>query len=207
VLELLPRTRTSREVLRFANATHLATFATRKGLTIDEVTNVITFARDDVTKELMTPFERKPKLGNKFGSPSRFSNGEWPVFYAALERGTAEKESTYHYARKAAGDKAARREVHYSVVRCGYVGETIDLVPQLTTWPELRADDYAFCNELGKEAFETALGGFIAPSARNKGGMTVPALLRSTLSGPEIIATVRLSYDTGNTVVEYKDLP
>ena len=208
MLEALPRPNLTCEVIRFANLTHLALFAAKIGLSIDEVTDVIAFERDDVTKELMDgPFERKPKLGNKFGAPSRFSDGDWPVFYVAIGRDTAEKESSYHYGRKAAGDATARRPVHYSVVRCRYVGETINLLPQLPVWPDLVSDDHKFCNGIGKEAHEIALGGFLAPSARNPGGTNIPAFVRSTLSTPEIEATARLSYDTGNSVVEYKDLP
>ena len=208
MLEALPKSNLSREVRRFANLTHLALFATREGLTIDEVTDVIAFDRDDVTRELMDgPFERKPALGNKFGKPSRFSDGQWPVFYAAIERDTAAKESTYHYGRKAAGDVLARRAVHYSVLRCVYAGETINLVPQLATWPDLTSDEYTFCHRLGKEAHDMGLGGFLAPSARNAGGTTVPAFARSTLSDPVIEATAQLSYDTGSAIVEYKDVP
>jgi len=199
VLEALPKANISLDVLRFANLTYLASFATRKGLTIEEVTDVIAFDRDDVTKELMDgPFERKPKLENRFGALSRFSDGEWPVFYAAIGRDTAEKESTTHYGRKAAGDAGARRAVHYSVLRCRYSGETIDLVPQLAAWRALTSDDYKFCNGLGKEAHEMGLGGFLAPSARNAGGTTVPAFVRSTLLSPVIEATARLIRNGSN---------
>lgn len=208
MLETLAKQNLARDMIRFANLTHLALFATKMGLTIDEVTEVISFERDDATKELMDgPFEMKPKLGNKFGTISRFSDGEWPVFYAAIGRETAEKESSHHYGRKAAGDVTARRAVHYSVVRCTYAGETIDLTAQLSSWPELVSENLKFCNDLGKEAHDTGLGGFLAPSARHSGGIAVPAFLRSTLSNPKIEATARLSYDTGATVVEYKDVP
>jgi len=208
VLETLPKRNLTRDVIRLANLTHLALFATKMGLTIDEVTDVIAFERDDVANELIDgPFERKPKLGNKFGALSRFSDGDWPVFYAAIGRDTAEKESSYHYGRKAAGDATARRPVHYSVVRCGYVGETINLLTQLPIWPELVSDNYMFCNGIGREAHDMGLGGFLAPSARNPGGTTVPAFLRIALTSLEVEATARLTYDAGKTVVEFKDLP
>jgi hypothetical protein len=74
-------------------------------------------------------------------------------------------------------------------------------------WLDLVSEDCKFCNSLGREAHEMRLGGFLAPSARNPGGTNVPAFLRNTLSDPKITGTVRLSYDTGETVVEYKDLP
>ena len=153
MLEALPKAQTSQHVLRFANLTHVAAFGARKDLTIDEVTDVIAFVREDVTKELVeSPFQRKAPLGSKFGQPSRFSDGDWPVFYAAIDRETAEKESTHHYGRKAAGDMLAPRPVHYSVVRCTFNGEVINLRPKLSDWPDLVSESYKFCNDLGAEA-------------------------------------------------------
>jgi RES domain len=208
MLETLPRVNVTQDVRRFANLSHLALLAVKKGLTIDEVTEVIAFNRDDVLKELMEgPFQRKPFFGNKFGLVSRFSDGEWPVFYAAISRTTAENESAYHYGRKAAGDTAVRRVVYYSIVRLRFSGEVLDLEPKLPDWPELVSDDYTFCNGLGKEAHEGALGGFHSPSARHTGGTTVPAFIAETLSGPIIEATAKLTFDAGNTVVEVKELP
>ncbi|WP_072386559.1 RES family NAD+ phosphorylase [Hyphomicrobium sp. CS1BSMeth3] len=208
MLESLARVAASHQILRLANLTHVAAFAAKKGLTIDEVTDVIAFERDDVTKELIeSPFQRKAVLGNKFAPSSRFSDGEWPVFYAAIERDTAEKESSHHYGRKAAGDATAQRPVHYSLVRCTFEGEVIDLVAKLGDWPELVSEDYTFCNGLGKEAWDMGLGAFLAPSARRPGGTTVPAFVAKALSNPVIVSTVTLSYDNGGTVVEYKSLP
>jgi hypothetical protein len=98
--------------------------------------------------------------------------------------------------------------VYYSVVCCTFEGETIDLQPKHAEWPELISDHYAFCNGLGKEAHEMSLAGFLAPSAQNRGGTTVPAFLASTLSNPVIEATARLTYDTEMTavMVEFKEL-
>ena len=208
MLEPLAKVPVNQDVLRFANLSHVATLAARKGLTIDEITDVIAFDRGDVTKELMeSPIKKKAQLGSKFGLRSRFSDGDWPVFYAAVHRDTAEKESSFHYGRKAAGNPSGNRPVHYSVVRCTFNGEVIDLEPQLADWPDLVSDDYRFCTGLGKEAHDMGLGGFLAPSARHPGGTTVPAFLASTLSNPIIISTVRLTYNTGSTIVEFKDLP
>jgi hypothetical protein len=208
MLEGLAISKHSCDVIRLANLTHLRTFAAKMGLAIAQVADVVEFERDDVTKELMDdPFERKAKLGNKFSVQSRFSDGNWPVFYAATERDTAEKECTHHYGRKAAGGPDGRRSVHYSVVRCRYAGETVDLLPQLPTWPDLVSEDCNFCNQLGKEAYDGGLGGFIAPSARHPGGCNIPAFRRNTLSKPVITGIARFSYEADQTVIEYKDIP
>lgn len=205
-LEDLEAAEIALSVHRFANLTHLAQFAADRGLTIEQIAEVIAFEREDVTTQLMEgPFERKAWLGNKFGDLSRFSNGDWPVFYAAIGRVTAEKESVHHYGRKAAGDADARRDVHYSIFRCKFAGTTIDLQPKLSDWPDLISDDYTFCNGLGKEAHESTLAGFLSPSARNVGGTTVPAFVRGAVSEPVIEATARLTFDDGAVRVEIKE--
>jgi hypothetical protein len=207
MLETLPRVSVAQDVHRFANLSHVAHLAVKKGLTIAEIAQVIAFNRDDVTKELMEgPFQRKVFFGNKFGKRSRFSDGEWPVFYGAIGRMTAQKESAYHYGRKAAGDAVARRGVHYSIVRCRFSGEIVDLQPKLPVWPDLIDDDYTFCNGLGKEARDGGLGGFLAPSARNLGGTTVPAFMARTLLDPTIEAAVKLTFDDGDIALEVKEM-
>lgn len=207
MLEELPKADISVDVHRFANLSHLAQLAEDKGLTLEQVAEVIAFDREDVTKELMEgPFQRKTRLDNKFGRMSRFSNGDWPVFYAAIDRTTAQEESTYHYGRKAAGDGVTRREVHYSIVRCKFSGRTVDLQPELSKWPDLVSEDYTFCNVLGKEAYDGGLSGLLSPSARHTGGTTVPAFVSGALSSPVIEATARLRFDAGGTKVEIKEL-
>jgi hypothetical protein len=208
MLETMERANVTKDVHRFANLAHVGVFAQKKDLTIEEVTEVIGFLRDDVTRELMEgPFQRKAFFGNKFGPPSRFSDGEWPVFYAAIGPATAQEESKHYYARKAAGDAAARRGVHYSIVRCKFSGEIVDLLPKLDNWPDLIDDDYTFCNGLGKEAHDVGVGGFFAPSARHPGGTTVPAFIQGTIFDPVIEATAKLIFDGGKAVVEIKQLP
>lgn len=101
-----------------------------------------------------------------------------------------------------------RGAVHYSVVRCRFSGDVVDLRPKLAEWPELISDDdYTFCNGLGKEANDGGLGGFLSPSARNFGGTTVPAFLPGTISHPQIEATARLAFDGADVIVEVKELP
>jgi hypothetical protein len=201
VLEVLESEHVALEVHRFANLSYTAQFAQKKGLTMKEVADVIAFDKQDVAKELLeNPFKRKPKLANKYGPRSRFSDGEWPVFYSAVGRTTAQLESAHHYGRKAAGDREARRGVYYSIVRCNFAGRVIDLQPKLLEWPNLVAEDYAFCVQLGLEAQTLRLDGFLGPSARNPGGVTVPAFVATTLSNPAIEATAKLTFDAATNV-------
>lgn len=210
MLEGLPRANVTQDVHRFANLAHVPQFAEKKGLSLDAVADVIQFIREDVTKELMEgPFERKPFFQNKFGARSRFSDGEWPVFYGAIDQKTAEEESKHHYARKAAGDAEAKRPVHYSIVRCKFSGAIVDLQPklQLPEWQELISENYTFCNALGREAHEDGgIGAFLSPSARHPGGTTIPAFIQSTLSDPVIEAAVTLTFDSGNVAIEAREI-
>jgi hypothetical protein len=207
VLEGLDQTTATQVVHRFANVAHLGQFAGRKGLTIEQIADVIAFERDDVLKQLLEgPFLRKPRFGNKFGDRSRFSDGEWPVFYAAIGRATAQAESAHHYGRRAAGDDDARRPVHYSIIKCEFSGAVIDLRTKRLDWPDLVSDDYAFCIGLGKEAGDLQLEGFFSPSARNADGTTVPAFKRDALENPAIEATAKLTFSDGETLVEIAEL-
>jgi hypothetical protein len=208
MLEILPRVSVTQDVHRFANLAYVALFAAKKGLTIDQVGDVIAFNRDDVTKELMEgPFRRKPFCQNKYGNVSRFSDGEWPVLYGAIGQKTAEEESKHHYARKAAGDAEPKRPVHYSIVRYKFSGKIIDLRPKLPEWPDLVSNCYTFCNGLGKEAHhDGGIGAFLSPSARHTGGTTVPAFIQATLSDPVIEAAAKLTFDAGNVGIEAKEV-
>jgi RES domain-containing protein len=206
MLEILARANVSQDVHRLANLSYIAAFAEKKGLTIDEVTDVIRFSRDDVTRELMEgPFQPKLHLGGKFGDRTRFSDGEWPVFYAAVDRTTAGKEAAHHYGRRAAGDPASPRAVYYSIVRCRFSGEIIDLRPQFPAWPDLVSEDYTFCNALGHEAHAVDVGALLSPSARHDGGTTMPAFIEGTLSEPVIEAAARLSFDAGHVEIEVRE--
>ena len=122
MLEILLRANVSQDVHRLANLTYIAAFAEKKGLTIDEVTEVIRFTRDDVTRKLMEgPFSRNRGSEESSGIERVSLDGEWPVFYAAVDRTTAGKEAAHHYGRRAAGDPASPRAVYYSIVRCRFL--------------------------------------------------------------------------------------
>jgi hypothetical protein len=151
------------------------------------------------------PFTRIPALNYQFGSASRFSNGNWPVFYTALSRTTAERETSHHYGRKAAGNEPGR-PVHYSIVRCTFKGKVIDLRPKLPDWPDLVSDDYTFCIDLGREASQDELDGFFAPSARHLEGTTLPIFMSRSVSQPVIEAAARLIFSTAGAVVEVEEL-
>ncbi len=197
MLESLDRNRRSCYVHRLANLTHIGRFAAKKGLSIEAIVEVIRHSPDETARSLLTdPFKRKPKLDNRYGTRTRFSDGSWPVFYSALEEETAKAEGLYHYARKAAGDSEARRAVNYSIMRCKFEGDVIDLIPQHNDWPGLTSEELDFCVALGREAHLMGLGAFLAPSARHPEGTTVPAFSADNLTEPVAVNAVRFAFDT-----------
>lgn len=203
MLEALERPDTERNVYRYANVSHLAQFAASKNLSVDDIADVIAFDHENVLHDLISaPFRRKVVLEARYGNVSRYSTGEWPVFYGALTAETAKMEVLYHYNRSADPIAGTYPTLSYTIVRCTFRGTATDLLPKLEEWPDLVSDDYSFCNSLGLEAHQTELGGFLAPSARHVGGTTVPAFVAETLSGPQVGEVVQFASDPSGPVAE-----
>lgn len=207
MLEGLPHVDFSDVIHRLASLKRFGAFARRRGLSIEQARDIVEFMGEHFAEDLIdAPFFRpKPQLDplKAFGE-TRFSDGAWPVFYGAMEESTAEQECLHHYALMALGDASLNRVVYYSAITCRLQGESIDLRPKGEDWPDLVAEDYSFCQGLGREATALPLDAFLAPSARRQDGSTVPVFSRQALSDPAIEATVRFSWDpaTGSPAVE-----
>ena len=82
-----------------------------------------------------------------------------------------------------------------------FTGVEKDLRGKLDDWPDLVADDYAFCNRIGAEARELGIDGLVTPSARHPGA-NQPVFQRSALSEPRHEGAVSMTYDpdTGSVV-------
>lgn len=181
------------EVFRLGNPSHVDEFAKQKGLSVEDVREIVAFSGEELAEDLINgPFKSKPLLRPL---NLRYSDGRWSVFYSALERVTAEKEVMHHYAKDAAGHSASPRDVYYLEFACTFAGETIDLRPKLKEWPDLVSDDYRFCQNIAEEAHNTDLDAFLAPSARKEGGTTVPVFFSRALSDPHILTTKRFTFD------------
>jgi hypothetical protein len=75
--------------------------------------------------------------------------------------------------------------VRLHLISCRFVGQAKDLRPHLADFPWLIADkDYAACQLLGAAAKAEGLAGFLAPSARQPNGTTVPILAPDSVSQP-----------------------
>jgi hypothetical protein len=104
---------------------------------------------------------------------SRFSRGEYGVWYGSEELNTTIYETAYHWRRGLLADSGfdnvegavSERRIH--LVRC--TGALIDLEPKRNDWSQLRSDDYSQCQTLGQRLQREGHPGLWTPSARCEG--------------------------------------
>ena len=161
-------------------------------------------ARGDLRRTFLdAPFKAKPRLA-KAGRSTRFSDGSFSVFYAALEADTAEAEIRYWHPKKSTRPRTA----YYTRFVCDFSGQTKDLRPMRTKWPELTHDsDYRFCNALGAEAKVSALDGLLTPSARRDTGTNLPVFQRQAIDSPVVEARVAVTLYPSTGDVSTRELP
>lgn len=149
------------------------------------------------------PFRHTSRLNKTRGT--RFSDGSFPVFYSALEVETAEAEIKHWFPKRFEVPLSGRRTVFYVRFFCEFAGMTKDLRSGSTTQPELTAEDYRFCQQLGAKAVAANLDGFLTPSARKADGTNVPVFNREALDLPAIEARVAVTLDSSTGVVSVGD--
>ena len=163
-------------------------------------------SRGAMLSELVrAPFLPKPHLNppKQFGYPTRFSEGDWPVYYSALEPRVAEAEVAHYLSANAQADATERRPIFYTLVQCEFLGKVVDLRPQRGQpgWADLTSNDHRFCQSLGREAVEMRLGGLLTPSARTKGA-NLPVFRSETLSNAILRGTARFAYNVATNQVD-----
>ena len=214
MLEYVSEASPPHAVHRFANrrrsAEVISELAKSRNLDNEAVRETLEFLgpANGAAEELLNgPFEPKAHLKDKW-NPSRFSDGNWPVFYGALELETSEAEIVYHLeAGQMKAALSAGGPVYFSRFHCTFDGRALDLRPKLTEWPWLVDPNTtnARCQALGREAHEKDIDGFLAPSARSSGGTNVPVFTREMLSQVMIDGNASFSPDTttGKVQVRY----
>ena len=191
-------------VHRFANLSYLSEFLrNKKTLNDRQVLRVLAvrgrWLSIDLTK---APFRRKEWLDGRYGLPTRFSDGTWPTFYAALHEETARREAGHHYAKAAAESAGGTPPIYYSRINCKFMGSHINLWPKLGVW-DLISEDYGFCQKLGQEARKSKLGAFLAPSARHRPeGSNIPVFREGTITDVVVTGTARFTYDAATKVFD-----
>lgn len=117
-------------VHRFANLSYVSEFLRNKKTLSDKQALRVLAVRGrrlsvDLTK---APFRRKEWLDGRYGMPTRFSDGTWPTFYAALHEETARREVGHHYAKAAVEAADGIAPVYYSRISCKFMGSHINLL-------------------------------------------------------------------------------
>jgi RES domain len=117
----------------------------------------------------------------------RFGDGNFPVFYSALEKETCEEEVRHRVLGEGATVPFAR---FYQLIACEFSGLVLDLRGKEQDHPELVSQTesgYPFCRALAQTARSSGIDAFHTPSARRDGGICSPCFSKPTLSNPRFV--------------------
>lgn len=204
MLDRLPRVESDRQVFRLASIPQDEQFLAELGLDTqgrEELTELLAEAGPVARLDelLDGPFRQRRKA-----SPSRFSDGSFPVLYTSLEPATAEAE-VVHWLPSRVGNPSTPRVVYYSLFSCAFEGSEIDLRPEVEDWPDLvHESDYSFCNRIGAEARNLEIDGLVTWSVRRENGANVPVFSRKAVSRPSPKSLVALTYEPGSRKVSVR---
>lgn len=141
-------------------------------------------------------------------SQSRFSRGQFGVWYGCPELETTIFETVYHWRSGLLADAGLENCEGISIERRVHLvhgrGALINLLPQSPEWPELCADNYAPCQSLGERIHLEGHPGLWTPSARSAG-------VNAAIFTPRILSNPRthcyLTYRIENGVVAVRRDP
>jgi hypothetical protein len=104
---------------------------------------------------------------------SRFSRGQFGVWYGSPELETTIYETAYHWRNGFLADAGLENQEGISVERRVHLvhcsSAIINLLPKTTDWPELQSNDYTYCQVLGEKLHREGHPGLWTPSARCDG--------------------------------------
>jgi hypothetical protein len=119
---------------------------------------------------------------------TRFSDGDFAVFYSALEDETSIEEVKHHQSQSGEfddlkySDNSAPR--HFNLFEIDVEGSVLELFPIHADFPELTSEDesgYPKCRDIAEEARRNSIDAFRTPSARKMGGTCTPVFTRQSL--------------------------
>lgn len=140
---------------------------------------------------------------------SRFSVGDFGVWYGGDSLLTSVHETVYHFRIDTLASSAVARgsvvvqERRAHLVAC--TAALIDLRPQLVREPRLiDPHDYSTCQALGARIYRAALPGVLNQSVRYPDGQIAAVFFRDALIDPRMVCylTYHLDVDTGRVRVE-----
>ncbi len=105
---------------------------------------------------------------------SRFSNGDYGVFYAAHDRATAIAETQYHHARFLAATRQPEMQLPMRLYAVRISAQLHDLRPDGAVAPEVyNPSNYAASQALGRQLRQAGSAGVVYRSVRHPGGECV----------------------------------
>lgn len=151
------------------------------------------------TTAIEYPFSAEPYLHSRYG------DGSYAVWYAALELDTSIYETAFHMMREQLKIEGLNEIIYQERavydVHCRAL--LVDLSSRKLQYPELVANDYVFTQQIGKRMHLEGHPGLIAPSARTQG--TNAAIFRKeVLSNPRVICYLNylLNPSTRKIIIE-----
>jgi RES domain-containing protein len=149
---------------------------------------------------VMAPFTHVNVLG------SRFSDGNYGVYYAARQLETAIRETAYHFARFAthANDPPRRETMRVLVGSIEHPFDDVYALDETTKAAILDKDSYAQSRPFGADRRSSGSDGLVYPSVRHDGGQCVAAFWPDVVGIP--VQERHLNYEwDGRRVTRYFD--
>jgi hypothetical protein len=149
---------------------------------------------------VMAPFAHVNVLG------SRFSDGNYGIYYTARRLETAIRETAHHFARFAshASDPPRRETMRVLVGSIKHSFDDVYALDEATKAAVLNKESYAQSRPFGADRRSGGSDGLIYPSVRHEGGQCVAAFWPDVVGIP--IQERHLNYDyDGRRVIRYFD--
>jgi hypothetical protein len=145
----------------------------------------------------------------KYYAESRFSKGDFGVFYGALDEATSIAEiMDMHYRRFRTNMANAKEEtviVDRKMFVCHLSGQNCtDIRPLIKTFPDLIADSHDFCHSVGDIAKSTRLDFLVTKSVRRPEGECVAAFNADCILGEKYQYYFRLVYKKNSNPEAFK---
>lgn len=138
------------------------------------------------------------------GRPSRFSAGDYGIYYCARTKETAVAETTYHMARFYAATGEARLDVDMRTLIGSLDGTFHDLRVDPAFEPLRDRDDYSLSQAMGKRLRDLGSNGVVFDSVRDPGGECLGAFRPKAVPIPTQGAHLRYHWD-GTRIDRYFD--
>lgn len=133
-----------------------------------------------------------------YRSPSRFSNGDFGIFYAGLDEATAIAEVGFHRGVFMARTHEPPSVLEEQVLGARVTGNLVDIRGQATALPLLYAPDpaaYVHAQAFGASLHEASEEGLAYDSVRRPGGACVGILRPRRISGCRQIRLLKYVWD------------